>query len=143
MPREIDPRPATVQHPQPQQAPQPQQPALPPRPSGGRNLRLLHQVDNWPKGHVIAPEELGHGASVQRLLSIGAVAETDDPATGPLDASALPPGAAVTHQLVPGDELPPNTLERVDPEKEKAIAEANAKAIAEQSGGDATRAKGK
>jgi hypothetical protein len=55
MPREIDPRPATVQHPQPQQPAQ--QPARRDRPAG-KNLRVLHQVDNWPKGHVIAPDEL-------------------------------------------------------------------------------------
>jgi hypothetical protein len=104
MPKEIDPRPAVV--------PQPQQPNLPPRPSGGKNLRVLHtNVDSWPKGHVIAPEELGHGANVKRLVALGAVVETDDPATGPLENANLPPGAAVTHQLSPGDELPPNTLE--------------------------------
>jgi hypothetical protein len=82
------------------------------RQRGGKNLRVLHTgVDSWPKGHVISPNELHEDASVRRLLALGAVEETDDPATGGLDESALPPGAAVSHQMSPGDELPPNALE--------------------------------
>jgi hypothetical protein len=101
MPREIEPRPATVQRQQESK-----------RQRGGKNLRVLHtNVDSWPKGHVIAPNELHEDANVRRLIALGAVEETDDPATGGLDESALPPGAAVTHQMSPGDELPPNALE--------------------------------
>jgi hypothetical protein len=82
------------------------------RQRGGKNLRVLHTgVDSWPKGHVISPSELHEDANVKRLIALGAVEETDDPATGGLDESALPPGAAVTHQMSPGDELPPNALE--------------------------------
>jgi hypothetical protein len=80
--------------------------------SGGKNLKVMHTaVGSWPKGHVIGADELPDGTDVNRLLALGAVVETDDPATGGLDASALPPGAAVSHQLSPGDELPPNALE--------------------------------
>jgi hypothetical protein len=103
MPREIDPRPASVQH---------GASANKPGKAGGKNLRVQHTaVGNWPKGHVIAPDELADGTDVNRLIALGAVVETDDPATGALDTSTLPPGAAVTHQLSPGDELPPNALE--------------------------------
>jgi len=124
MPKEIEPNPAQVKRDAAQQ----------PKPPG-KNLRVLHdRLDYWPKGHVIAADELPKGANVRRLLALGAVAETDDPATGPLDPGQLPPGAAVTNQLTPGDELPPNALERVDPAREAAIADANAKAIADQSG---------
>jgi hypothetical protein len=92
------------------------------RQRGGKNLRVLHTgVDSWPKGHVISPNELHEDANVRRLLALGAVEETDDPATGGLDESALPPGAAVTHQMSPGDELPPNALE-VAKEGEQATA---------------------
>lgn len=126
MPREINPNPSEVNRtaaPQPAPAP------------AGKNLRVLHDyVSHWPKGHVIGANEVPQGMDVKRLVALGAVAETDDPATGALDPGQLPPGAAVTHQLAPGDELPPNALERVDPEREKAVADANAKAIAEQSG---------
>lgn len=128
MPKEIDPNPAQVRHPV-------NQPAVRP---AGKNLRMLHQVDNWPAGHVLAAHEVpGGSANAKRLVSLGAAAETDDPATGALDESALPPGAAVTHQLVPGDELPPNALETTDPARDVAIADANAKSIAAQTGGDA------
>jgi hypothetical protein len=74
---------------------------------------------------------------VQRLLAIGAVAETDDPATGPLDASALPPGAAVTHQLCPATSCRRTRWSGWTRKSDAAIADANAKSIAAQTGGDA------
>jgi hypothetical protein len=133
MPKEINQNPIEVNR--ETAARQQQQAAVRP---AGKNLRALHQFDNWPVGHVIGAHEVpGGAANAKRLVSLGAAVETDDPASGPLDTSTLPPGAAVTHQLVPGDELPPNAMESVDPARDAAIAEANAKSAAAQAGGDA------